>query len=116
MKYVAVFIFSILVTSNALAIDNYHEAKGLFFSCDKVIKAHARIRFDAGEKKPKGPSHTWRFLGYIEGYVTAINYEKMGKKDWFKGMNIKKISNWVASYCRSNPSKDLDDALNEYTK
>ena len=114
MRYLLTFLFCILVTSNAYGINS----EGAFAShpveCKEVIEAHAV--FDLKGIHYKGNALTHRVIGFIAGYMTAVNRLKADKYDWFRRKNAMQLMDWVASYCRSNPSKDLDEALNQYQK
>ena len=115
MRYLALFLFCILVTSNAYAGNEVTETyKAFGMSCDAVIKAHSRFSFEGG-RKLRGDAKTWELVGYIRGYMTAKNRWKSGQEDWFKGKNPYDLVNWVASYCRSNPSDELHDALEDFS-
>ena len=82
--------------------------------CDQVVKAHARFK-DNGSSW-SGSHATFEVIGYIEGYVSAKNLWKAGKKDWFKGKNEADLLHWSASYCRSNPSHRLHQALESFSE
>tara|TARA_B110000438_G_scaffold118089_1_gene115346 strand:- start:340 stop:612 length:273 start_codon:yes stop_codon:yes gene_type:complete len=89
--------------------------------CNEVINAPARYKGLRVDKEQvfgefKGSSATARVIGYVEGYITGKNKWKDGKIDWFKGVNANYLINWSASYCRSNPSDSLHDALGSFSK
>ena len=82
-------------------------------SCSMVLSAHADIETTA--KGWKGGTKGFRLIGYVSGWASAVNWAVKGKKDYFVGMKSTDITNWVASWCRSNPSKDLSDAMTALT-
>jgi hypothetical protein len=95
------------------------DSKGNFtyynaMSCSSVLSAHAGLKI-----LPKGYSgnhNTWEFVGWIQGYVTAVNQHVRGKSNYFSSMDSLDIANWVASWCRSNPTRDIVDAVSTFSK
>ena len=77
MRYLALFLFCLLVTSNALAIDK----KGIYlhmkFPCKDAITGHAHL--NVAKNTSKHPL-AWKMIGFIEGYMAATNFLKEGKK------------------------------------
>lgn len=51
-------------------------------------------------------------IGWIFGYLTAINKTRYGKDNYFSDLEWEDIPAWIASWCRDNPTKDLYDATN----
>jgi hypothetical protein len=117
MRYLLTFLFFILLVSNTYAFvenDEYVKYSSHPVECKIVIEAHAV--FDLNGIRYKGNWKTHRVIGFIAGYMTAVNRLKAGKSDWFRGKNAMQLMDWVASYCRSNPEDELHDALNQYQK
>jgi len=49
------------------------------------------------------------------GYMTGINELVKGKEDFFR-MKFSEVASWVASWCRDNQSRDIDDAMDALYK
>ena len=112
MRYLALFLFCILVTSNAEAGKN-DTYTYITMGCNEVLEAHSRTTIDS-QNRVSGVKEIWRVIGYIQGFVTATNYHKEGAENWFKG-KAPEILTWIASFCRSYPSLNLHDALLAYS-
>tara|TARA_B100000315_G_C14507521_1_gene555359 strand:- start:961 stop:1323 length:363 start_codon:yes stop_codon:yes gene_type:complete len=87
--------------NNYVSIDNY--------TCSEVLSSHAQMKITKDGFKGNEP--VWFLLGYTAGYTTAINSQIKGRANFFSGMKHTDIVNWVASWCRSNPSQKLSHAL-----
>ena len=120
MKKVLLALALIIFSSPAYSADSKGISTTAVMKCSKVIEAHAGYT-DKGSSWT-GTYETWQVRGYIEGYISAKNKWKCCKSNWFKRLDQEKehktgyILNWSASYCRSNPSHDLADALESFSK
>jgi hypothetical protein len=82
-------------------------------NCSEVLSAHALIGNSPGEFKPT--PDTFRLLGYVAGWATAINSRVEGKRDYFLGVSVTDMVSWIGSWCRSNPNHRLSDAMDALT-
>lgn len=82
-------------------------------SCGEYLDAHSRATLD--DDGYKGPHKFWRVAGWITGYITGYNrWAANGKKNITAGLSRSDVYRWIASWCRDNPSKDLNDATEAF--
>ena len=115
MKKLTLVLALLILSSPAHSIDS-----GRFdyipLKCSEVLKSHASLRDKGKRIVGDNPYLYWHVVGYMQGYLSAKNQWKVGKQDWFKGNSADNyLLNWSASYCRSNPSHDLKDALESFS-
>jgi len=54
----------------------------------------------------------WEAVGFIDGFISAYNaYTSNGKQDVLAGMSFNDSYKWIASWCRDNPSKAVNDGI-----
>jgi hypothetical protein len=93
-----------LVAGPVWAIDDegYTTVLGLGgTSCGKMVERH-RTKWD---------TFTYDYAQYINGYITAYNYLKVGKKDWAEGTDADGILLFVLNYCKEHPLKNFNDGV-----
>jgi hypothetical protein len=54
------------------------------------------------------------YVGYIDGYLTAVNRTVAGKRDHFNEAIETDVMTWVTSYCRDNPKDNFNRAVHAY--
>jgi hypothetical protein len=55
-------------------------------------------------------------IGWIQGYLTAVNAMTPGKIDYFVSMDSVDVIEWIASWCRENPRANLYRAVEALVK
>ena len=78
-------------------------------SCPEIASAHAQM--SVKDNKISGPPDVWKLVGWVSGFATAANSAIGSPPNYFKDMTNLDIVNWVASFCRANPERDLDYAM-----
>lgn len=88
---------------------NYSTADPI--SCGDYLDAYSKATL-TGKSEYKGPHGTWKAFARISGYLTAYNrYVPNGKANIIGSMSLNNGRKWIASWCRDNPSKDLEDGI-----
>ena len=77
--------------------------------CSGVVTAHAQMTIINGQVT--GPPEVWSLMGWISGFATAANSAIGSPVNYFKDMTNVEMVNWVASFCRVNPDKNIDYAM-----
>lgn len=77
--------------------------------CSEFLDAYSRTTLLEGGGFD-GPHEAWEVFGWVTGYITAYN-RLAGDGNILGAMAINDSHRWIASWCRDNPSKDVDDAL-----
>jgi hypothetical protein len=77
--------------------------------CSEFLDAYGKTTLMEGGKY-SGPHEVWGVFGWVNGYLTAWD-RSVGDGDALDGMLSNDVHRWVASWCRDNLSKDIDDAL-----
>ena len=77
--------------------------------CSQVLSTHARMTVK--ENRVKGPPEVWALIGWVSGFASAANSAIGSPPNYFRTMTDVDMVNWVASWCRKNPSYDLDKAM-----
>ena len=101
-----------LGTTNASADEAGQNASWTSYgvdSCSKVLSTHAQITIK--NYKISGPPAAWTLIGWVSGFATAANSAIGSPKNYYKSMSNIEMLNWVASFCRDNPKKDVDYAM-----
>ena len=79
-------------------------------SCGEYLDAYSRSTL-TGAGTIKGPHIFWGVTGWTDGFISAYNMvTNNGRQDILVGMSINAKYKWVASWCRDNPSKNLNHA------
>ena len=99
----------------ALASPTWGASNGRYteynYNCQEYLDAYAKTTL-IDDNKYSGPHAMWEASGYIRGYTTAYNREtNNGIGNILEDMSMRDTYSWIASWCRDNPSKTLDDAL-----
>ena len=83
-------------------------------SCGYYLDAYSKATLtDAGFS---GQHESFLAFGFINGYLSAYNAKvPNGKQNILGSMSNNDAYRWIASWCRGNPSKDLDDGTNALT-
>jgi hypothetical protein len=92
------------------------DSNGKFYTlepikCSQVLFAHAQLKVTGQGKSYIGSHDTLKFLGYIAGYITAVNMFRAGKVNHYPGTDIFEAANWTASWCRDNSNDYLHNAM-----
>ena len=84
-------------------------------TCGVYLDAYSRSKIAADGFT--GPHEMWDATGFINGYLTAFNkWVENGLKDVLGSMSSRDAYRWLASWCRDNPSKHLDEGLRALVK
>jgi hypothetical protein len=79
--------------------------------CGEYLGAYDKATLTA-EHTYQAPYEAWGVFEWINGYVTAYNlFVDTGVMDVLSPMAKNDSRRWIASWCRDNPSSDLDEAL-----
>lgn len=80
-------------------------------TCSTYLDAYSKTTL-TGDASFEGPHAFFKAHGWINGVISGYNHSAdNGKQDIVAGMSYNDTSRWVASWCRDNPSKGLDDAV-----
>ena len=86
--------------------------------CTDFLNDYAKSTMDIIENEDstyiKNTSDIALEVGWIYGYLTAINKTRLGKEDFFSDLGLLDTLGWIASWCRDNPTKSLYDATNSF--
>ena len=86
----------------------------LDLSCSRVLREYAVANLGgAGTTEVTYNTKFGDVLGWIAGYMTRVNFDTRGKKDYFHDL-VDEVA-WVASWCRDNTSYSLPDAMEALT-
>ena len=93
MRLVIGFFVMMLVATPVQAIDGAGQFKTYGqYSCGQWLEA----------KKADGTVRTV-MIGWVAGYVSAVNAWIEGKEDWLEHSDIPSAMSWIDKYCRENP-------------
>src|SRR5215475_14211325 len=86
-------------------------------TCQKLLDLE-RVKFDPQTKTITSPDAQlpleYRALeGWLQGYVTALNFQAYTDGNVTKGAPIHQFIIWIFSYCHTHPSGGLVDAAME---
>src|SRR5215475_13761121 len=86
-------------------------------TCPELLDLE-RVKFDPQTKTITSPdaqlSLEYRALeGWLQGYVTALNFQVYTDGNVTKGAPIHQFIVWIFSYCHTHPSGSLVDAVRE---
>ena len=117
MKKLLLLLTLLGISGTSLAIDT----KGKYltyptgnFTCNELLQDNATgaIRYtDAGVFIPDALA---AYVGYIDGYLTAVNRTVAGKRDHFNEVLEKDVLAWSVSYCQENPNDNFNRAIHTY--
>ena len=64
------------------------------------------------QARREGPNHM--FEAWMRGYMTAVNSNVPGKKDFFEGVSDEALLLWVERWCLKNPLKGITVGLGAF--
>ena len=80
-------------------------------SCSYYLDVYYRTELTGGSMY-EAPYSWGKASGWINGFLSGYNINvDNGKQDIVEGMSNNDTYRWIASWCRDNPSKDLDIAV-----
>ncbi len=87
-----------------------------YVSCGEYVDAYSKSTLK-GNRNFQGPYETGTVFGGIYGYLSAYNrFSNNGKSSILGSMSKNDARRWMAAWCRDNPSKDVDNAVNALTR
>ena len=87
--------------------DNYYPG---YQKCTEYLADYAKAETKETQTDITYPTDAALALGWMMGYVSGINENVNGKKDFFD-MSFSEIASWVASWCRDNPRKTIHKGM-----
>lgn len=82
--------------------------------CTELLEDNASEAISYTETGVFIPDLLAGYVGYIDGYLTAVNRTVGGKRDHFNEAIEKDVMAWVATYCRENPKENFNRAIHAY--
>ena len=84
--------------------------------CTKFLGLYARSELkDVGSQIQYSSDFGFE-IGWIQGYMTAINVCVPGKTNHFEPMDTVDSIGWIASWCRDHPDEILITAMKAFVK
>jgi hypothetical protein len=77
-------------------------------ACGKYLDAYSKTTL-TGDHGYEGPYEMWRAAGWMNGFITDVNWEIDGNVA--KGMTNNQVRQWAASWCRDNITETLSKAM-----
>jgi len=83
--------------------------------CSEYLGDYATAETKDTETGIEYPFDAALALGWMMGYISGVNENVRGKKDFFR-MQFSEVAAWVASWCRDNPDKKIFNAMDALYK
>ncbi len=115
MNKVIMVVWALALTINSPA---WGEVSGSFTNhypgyqrCSEYLGDYAKAETKETNNGISYPQDAALALGWMMGYMTGVNENVKGKKNFFN-MKFSQVASWVASWCRDNPTNDIYDGMN----
>lgn len=113
-RLVMVVVLCLGLSGPALGRDKagYSMSKGMAFNkCSEYLAAYGQsgLRREGGRLKAK--RSFLKYLGFFDGYMTAVNTWKIGETDWYDGLDAYDVAAWLSSWCRDNRSENISAGM-----
>ena len=87
-----------------------YEIRGVI-TCGKYLDVYSKSTLTR-DSNVKGPHEMWGATGFIDGFISAYNaYATNEKQVALDDMSHTDSYKWIASWCRDNPSKAVNDGI-----
>ena len=83
--------------------------------CSEYLSAYGQSQIKLKGETVSAAPRFWLYIGFFDGYMTAVNAQRSGKKDWYEGLDSYVIAAWMSSWCRDNLSKDIANGMHDLT-
>ena len=85
-------------------------------SCDEFIELRKTLQKpDADVTNTASVMDYSHTLGWIAGYLTALNWQTPDTYQMLGNTNFKSAVSWLENYCRENPRNDLSRGMRALT-
>ena len=106
--------FVVSAESYAMNAQGEYKPYGLA-TCGKYLDAYSKAELTDQRDVATTDPNTAHALGWISGFVSAYNrYDANERYSILGEMSLNDVRRWAATWCRNNPTKDLDDAMGTF--